>query len=111
MDGLLAKESHRLGEQKIHMIRAAMNVQLYRAEKVTTLKRRQFQVRLNRARHAATIWSDADRQRAIKRLEREMHQVTPARPKLFDELFQHHERQPLQEVRTKSTGPRSIFAK
>jgi len=68
-------------------------------------------VRLNRARQAATIWSDADRQRAIDRLEREIHQVTPAKRKLFDNLFQHHERQLLQEVGTKATGPRSIFAK
>jgi hypothetical protein len=33
---------------------------------------------LNRARQVATIWSDADRQRAIERFEREIHQVTPA---------------------------------
>jgi len=44
-------------------------------------------------------------------LEREIHQVTPAERKLFDKLFQHHERQLLQEVRTKAIGPRSIFAK
>jgi len=59
----------------------------------------------------ATIWSDADRQRAIEQLECEIHQVTPAKRMLFDELFQHHERQLLQEVGTKATGPRSIFAK
>jgi len=47
-----------------------MEAQLYEAEKVTTSNQRQFQVRLNRARQAATIWSDADRQRAIERLER-----------------------------------------
>jgi len=68
-------------------------------------------VRLDRARQAATIWSDADRQRAIERLEREIHQVTPAKRKLFNKLFQHHERQLLQEVGTKATGPRSIFVK
>ena len=66
VDELLARESHHLREQKIHKIRAAMEVQLYGAEKVTTSKRRQFQVRLNRARQAATIWSDADQQRAIE---------------------------------------------
>jgi len=49
VDELLARESHHLQEQKIHKIRAAMEVQLYGAEKVTTLKRRQFQVHLNRA--------------------------------------------------------------
>ena len=40
-----------------------------------------------------------------------MHQVKPAKRKLFDKLFQHHERQLLQEVGTKGTGPRSKFAK
>jgi hypothetical protein len=38
-------------------------------------------------------------------------QVTPAQLKLFNKLFQHHERQLLQEVRTKAPGPRSILAK
>jgi len=68
-----------------------MNIQLYGAEKVTISNRRQFQVRLNGARQAATIWSDADWQRAIEQLEREIHQVTHAKHKLFDKLFQHHE--------------------
>jgi len=44
-------------------------------------------------------------------LEREIHQVTPAKCKLHDKLFQHHERQLLQEVGTNAAGPRSIFAK
>jgi hypothetical protein len=61
VDELFPREFHCLQEQKIHKIRDAMEVQLYRAEKVTTSKRRQFQVRLNRARHAAPIWSNADR--------------------------------------------------
>jgi hypothetical protein len=43
-------------------------------------------------------------------LEREIHQVTPAKCKLFDKLFERHERQQLQEVRTKATGPRRIIA-
>jgi len=68
-------------------------------------------VHLNRAQQAAPIWSDADWQRAIEQLEREIHQVTAAKHKLFEKLFQHHERQILQEVRTKATGPRSILAK
>jgi len=38
VDELLARESHHLQEQKIHKIRAAMEVQLYGAEKVTTSK-------------------------------------------------------------------------
>jgi len=54
VDDQLAMESHPLREQTIHKIRTAMEVQVYRAEKVTTSKRRQFQVRLNRARQAAT---------------------------------------------------------
>jgi len=37
--------------------------------------------------------------------------VTPAKRKLFDKLFQQHEQQLLEEVGTKGTGPRSIFAK
>jgi len=111
VDELLARESHQLREQKIHKIHAAMVVQVYGAEKVTTTKQRQFQVRLNRARQAATIWSDADRQSAKERLEREIHQVTPDKRKLFDKLFQHHKRQRLQEVGTKATSPRSTFAK
>jgi hypothetical protein len=31
--------------------------------------------------------------------------------KVFDKLFQHYQRQLLQEVGTKATGPRSTFAK
>jgi len=65
---------------------------------------------MNRARQAATKWSDADHQKAIERLEGEIHQVTPAKCKLFKTLFQNQERQILQEVGTKATGPRRIFA-
>jgi len=87
-----------------------MDVQVYGAEKVTTSKLMQFQVHLNRARQAATKCSAADRQRAIERLEREIHQMTPIKGKVFDKLIQHHERQLLEEVGTKATGLRSIFA-
>jgi len=59
----------------------------------------------------ATTWSDADRQKAIEQLEREIHHVTPAKCKLFDKLFELHERQLLQEVGTKAICPRSKFAK
>jgi len=111
VDDLLAMESHQLRKQKIHKIRAAMEALVYGAEKISTTKCRHFQVRLNRARQAATTWSDADRQKAIKRLEHEIHQVTPAKRKLFDKLIQSHERQLLQEVGTKATSPRSKFAK
>jgi len=68
VDEQLAMESHQLREQIIHTIHAAMEVQVYGADKVTTSKWRQFQVRLNRARQAATKWSDADQQRAIEQL-------------------------------------------
>jgi uncharacterized protein YabE (DUF348 family) len=91
VDELLAREFHHLREQKLHKICAAQEVQLHGAENVTTSKRRQFEVRLNTTRHAATIWSDADRQRAIERLEREIHQVPPVKRKLSDKSFQHHE--------------------
>jgi len=42
VDDLLAKESHQLREQKIHMIHAAMEAVVYGAEKVSTTKRWQF---------------------------------------------------------------------
>jgi hypothetical protein len=61
LDDLLARESDHLQDQKIHKIHAAMEDELYRDKLVTTLGRRQFQVRRNRAGQAATIWSDADR--------------------------------------------------
>jgi hypothetical protein len=44
-------------------------------------------------------------------LEWGIYQVTPAKCKLFDPLFQHREQQLLQEVGTKATGRRSIFNK
>jgi len=66
VDDLLAKESHLVREQKIHKIRAAMEAVVYGAEKVSKMKHRQFQVHLNRARQAATTWSDADCQMAIE---------------------------------------------
>jgi hypothetical protein len=76
---LLATESHQLHEQKIHTIRAAMEALVYGAEKVSTTKRRILQVCLNRARQAATTWSDADCPKAIERFEREIHELTPAK--------------------------------
>ena len=88
-----------------------MEALVYGAEKVSSTKRRQFQVCLSRAWQAATTWSDADHQKAIEWLEREIHQVTPAQGKVFDKLFQRHERPLLQDVGTKATGPRSRFTK
>jgi hypothetical protein len=88
-----------------------MKALVHGAEMVSSTKCRQFQVCQNRARIAATTWSDADRQKAIKRLERQIHQVTPAKCNLFNKVFQHHRRQLLQEVRKKATGPKSIFNK
>jgi hypothetical protein len=108
---LLVTESHQLREHKIHKIRAAMEALVYGAEKVSTTKCSLFQVHLNRSQQAATTWSDADHQKAIERLRREIHQATPSKGKLLDKLFQCHERQLLQEVRTKATSPRSKFAK
>jgi len=64
VDDLSARESHELCEQKIHMIRAAREAVVYGAEKVSSTKRRQFQVRLNRARQAVTIRSESDPQKA-----------------------------------------------
>jgi hypothetical protein len=49
VNDLLATESVQLCEQKIHMIRAAIEGLVDWAEKVSTTKHRQFQVRLNRA--------------------------------------------------------------
>jgi hypothetical protein len=111
VDELLARESHHWQEQKNHEIHAAMEVHLYGAEKVTTSKRRQFEVLLNRARQAASIWSDADWQRVIERLESTIYQVTPAKRKLFDKLLEHHERHLFQIVGTKATVRRRTFTK
>jgi predicted protein tyrosine phosphatase len=44
-------------------------------------------------------------------LEREIHQVTPPKHKLFVTLLQNQKQQLLKEVRTKAIGPRIIFAK
>jgi hypothetical protein len=111
LDELLARESDQLHEQKIHKIPAAMEVQVYMPRTLTTSKRRQFQLPLNRAREAVTTWSDAEWQSAIEPLECEIHQVTPVKHKLFAKLFQHHIRQLLQDVWTKATGPKSTYAK
>jgi len=68
-------------------------------------------VRLKIARQVAIKWSEADPDRAIKQMEPEIHQMTSVKLNLFDKLFKHHQRQLLQEVGTKATGPRSTFAK
>jgi len=73
------------------MIRAAMEALVYGAEKPSSTQRRQFQVRLNRAWQATTTRSDAEHQKAIERLEREIHPVTPAKHMLFDKSLQYHE--------------------
>jgi hypothetical protein len=91
VDNLLAMESHQLRKQQIHQIRAAMEAHVNGAEKVSATKREQFQVHLNRARQAATTWSEADCQKAIERFEAKIHHVTPTKHKRFDKLFQHHE--------------------
>jgi len=48
-DTQLGRQSCELWEHKIHEIGAAMEVQVYRAEKVTRTKQMQFEVHLNRA--------------------------------------------------------------
>jgi len=53
----LARESDHLRVQIIHKIRAAMELQLYGAENVSTSDGWQRLERLNRARQGATIWS------------------------------------------------------
>lgn len=80
---------------------------MYWAAKVTTTQQSHLQVRLNRAKPAATRGSDNNRLRAEELLEGEMHQVTPIKRKHFDELFQPHECQLFQEVGTMATTPRS----
>jgi len=64
VDEQLATESHQLWVQMIYKISAAVEVQVYGAETITTTNWRQFQVHLNRAQQVATEWSDADWQRA-----------------------------------------------
>jgi hypothetical protein len=44
-------------------------------------------------------------------LELDINQVTPAKRKDYDKLFERHEQHELYEVVTMSTGPRSKFAK
>jgi len=65
VDKLLATESHLLWELKIDKIRDAIQVQVFRAEKVTTPTQSQFLVHLNRVWKAATKRSDADPQRTM----------------------------------------------
>jgi len=90
VDNRLAREAHQLCKQTTHKICAAMEALEYGAEKVSTTKCRQFQPHLNRAQQAATTLLDVDCQTAIECLEREIHQATPVKCKLFDKLFQHH---------------------
>jgi len=59
----------------------------------------------------ATTCPDVKHQMAFERLERNIHQVIPAKRNLFNKLFQCHERQQLQEVGTRATSPSRKFAK
>ena len=65
----------------------------------------------NGASQAATKWSEADQQTAKDRLERDIHQMTPVIYRLFDKLFQHHERQLLQQFWANATSTRSTFTR
>jgi len=69
VDEQLERQSLQLCVQTIDIICTAMEILVYGAEKVSTTKHRQFQVHLNKAQQAATKWSDADRQKAIKWLK------------------------------------------
>jgi len=84
VDDMVATASYQLREHKNHKIHAAMEALVYGAEKVSSTKHRQFQLRLNRARQTAMTWSDADCQKPIERLERGIHQVIPAKHNLFN---------------------------
>jgi hypothetical protein len=57
------------------------------AEGVSATKQRQIQIRLNSVRQAATTWSDDDSQKQHEQLEREIHQVTSAKRRLFDKFI------------------------
>lgn len=88
-DELLVRESHQLRVQMIDKLRAAMEVQVYGADKLRTTNGRKVQGRLNGAQQAATECSDADWLRANVLLVCEIHQVTPVHCTHFDKLFQH----------------------
>jgi hypothetical protein len=81
------------------------------AEPVSIIKCQQFHVCLERSRQAATTRSDADRQEAIEQLDHEIHQVTPAKQKIFNKYFQYHKRQLLHQVGNRATGNRTKFTK
>jgi hypothetical protein len=55
VDDLCATESLQLSKNKIYKMRAAIKALEYGAEKVSSTKRRQFQVCLNRAQQAAPL--------------------------------------------------------
>jgi len=84
VDEEVARESHQLQIERIDKIHTAMNVQVYGAEKVTRTECRQFQVCLNTALQTATKWSDADWESATERLDDEIQQGRPVKPKLFN---------------------------
>jgi hypothetical protein len=111
VDYQLATKYHQLREQQIPRILAAKEALVDWAETVSTTKHRQYRVHLNRAQHAATTWSDAERRMAIEHLEHEIHPVIYVKCKHFSKLFQHHEQQPIQEVGTKGIGSQSLSAK
>jgi hypothetical protein len=89
MHDLEAHESHRIRKQMIHKVRAAMQISVYGAEKVSTRKHTQFRVHLQRGQSSSTTWSNADLQKEIWQLECEIHPVT-AKWKDHDKLFQCH---------------------
>jgi hypothetical protein len=77
-------ETYQLHKQQIHKIHAALVPLVYGAETCSATKPREFQVHLRGAHQAETTQLDANRRRAIERLEHEIHQVIPAKCKVFD---------------------------
>ena len=61
MDEQLAGEFHQLHEQQIHRMHAAIEVEVYSAETVITVKRTQLQAHRDGAVQAATTRLDGDR--------------------------------------------------
>jgi hypothetical protein len=110
MNSQLTRVSHRLENETIHKIHAAMEVLMYRAEKVTTSKQRQCLVHLITTPQAATKCSDTDQVRRMEQLQCKIQSMTPINGKLFDKLFQQHTQQIVQVGPTKATSPKGTFA-
>jgi hypothetical protein len=107
----LPTKSCPLPKWMLNGMHAGRDIQMYRAETVTTTNGWECQVCLNWVQPAATTWSDANQQRVIESLEYKIHQVTSLKYKQFNEFIEHHGWQWLQDIGTKPTSPRSTFTK